>query len=123
MFDGATLTGWQADEHPESWKVVDGAIVGDGPTSHLFWMVRECDDCGFRAEVKLKPQRKLRHVSTQDVIVDGNHFIIKVNDKVVTDCTGPKNRYAKGYLALQQHNPGSIVQFRNLLMRPLAAGK
>src|ERR1022692_2161319 len=69
MFDGATLTGWQANEHPESWKVVDGAIVGDGPTSHLFWMVRECDDCGFRAEVKLKPQRKLRHVSTQDVIV------------------------------------------------------
>ena len=60
---------------------------------------------------------------TQDVIVQGNHFIIKINDKVVTDCTDQNNRYAKGYLALQQHNPGSIVQFRNLLMRPLAAGK
>ena len=38
MFDGATLTRWPANEHPESWKAVDGAIVGDGTTSHLFWM-------------------------------------------------------------------------------------
>ena len=51
MFD--SLEGWKANEHPESWKVVDGAIVGDGPASHLFWMVRECEDCKFRAEVKL----------------------------------------------------------------------
>ncbi|SPF47747.1 exported hypothetical protein [Candidatus Sulfopaludibacter sp. SbA4] len=35
MFDGKTLDGWKANEHPESWKVVDGAITGDGPASHL----------------------------------------------------------------------------------------
>ena len=28
MFDGKTLNGWKANEQPESWKVVDGAIVG-----------------------------------------------------------------------------------------------
>ena len=53
MFDGKTLDGWKANENPASWKVLDGAIVGNGPRSHLFWMVRECDDCEFRAEVKL----------------------------------------------------------------------
>ena len=53
MFDGKTLNGWRAGDNPESWKVVNGAIVGDGPRSHLFWMVRECENCEFRAEVKL----------------------------------------------------------------------
>jgi hypothetical protein len=165
MFDGKTLTGWKASQSPESWKVVDGAIVGDGPVSHLFWMVRECDNCEFRAEVKLNhsgnsgmyfrtafgpgfpkgyesqventspdPQKtgSLYGFSkitdqliqddtwwTQDIIARGNHIIIKVNDKVVTDFVDQKNTYTKGYLALQQHNPGSIVQYRNLMMRPL----
>jgi len=56
---------------------------------------------------------------TQHIIANGNHIVIKVNDKVVTDFVDQKNTYTKGYLALQQHNPGSIVQYRNLVMRPL----
>ena len=168
MFDGKTLDGWKANENPGSWKAIDGAIVGDGPRSHLFWMVRECEDCEFRAEVKLNhsgnsgmyfrtamgpgfpkgyeaqventspdPQKTgslygickvteqlIRDDTwwTQDVVVRGNHVVIKINDKVITDCTDPQNRYTKGYLALQQHNDGSVVQFRNLMMRPLPSG-
>jgi hypothetical protein len=167
MFDGKTLEGWKANQSPESWKVVDGAIVGDGAASHLFWMVRECENCEFRAEVKLNhsgnsgmyfrtafgpgfpkgyesqventspdPQKtgSLYGMSkvteqlipddtwwTQHIIADGNHIIIKINDKVVTDYVDQTNRYTKGYLALQQHNAGSIVQYRNLMMRPLPA--
>jgi hypothetical protein len=169
MFDGKTLDGWKANERPDSWKAVDGAIVGDGPASHLFWMVKECEDCEFRAEVKLNhsgnsgmyfrtamgpgfpkgyeaqventskdPQKtgSLYNICkvtdqliqddtwwTQHIIVKGNHVTIKVNDKVITDCDDPQSRYTKGYLALQQHNAGSIVQYRNLMMRPLPAGK
>ena len=169
MFDGKTLTGWKANEHPDSWKVVDGAITGDGPASHLFWMVRECENCEFKAEVKLNhsgnsgmyfrtafgpgfpkgyeaqvensspdPQKtgSLYNFSkvleqliqddtwwTQDVIANGNHIVIKVNGKTVVDFVDEKNTYQKGYLALQQHNPGSVVQFRNLMMRPLPAAK
>jgi hypothetical protein len=165
MFDGKTLDGWKANERPESWKVVDGAIVGDGPASHLFWMARECENCEFRAEVKLNhsgnsgmyfrtafgpgfpkgyeaqventspdPQKTgslygMSRVTeqliaddtwwTQDIIANGNHIVIKVNDKVVVDYVDQKNTYTKGYLALQQHNPGSVVQYRNLMMRPL----
>jgi hypothetical protein len=165
MFDGKTLDGWKANERPESWKVVDGAIVGDGPASHLFWMKEECEDCEFRAEVKLNhsgnsgmyfrtafgpgfpkgyetqventspdPQKtgSLYGISkvldqlvqddtwwTQHIIAKGNHIIVKINGKTVTDTTDERNRYTKGYLALQQHNAGSIVQYRNLMMRHL----
>jgi hypothetical protein len=165
MFDGKTLDGWKANEHPESWKAADGAIVGDGPVSHLFWMTKECVNCEFYAEVKLNhsgnsgmyvraafgpgfpkgyeaqventspdPQKtgSLYGISkvteqliqddtwwTQQVIIQGNHVIIKVNGKTVTDTTDPQSRYAKGYLALQQHNQGSVVQYRNLMMKTL----
>jgi hypothetical protein len=167
MFDGKTLDGWKANENPGSWKVVDGAITGDGPASHLFWMTRECENCEFRAEVKLNhagnsgmyfrtafgpgfpkgyeaqventspdPQKtgSLYNFSrvteqlmpddtwwTQHIIADGNHIVIQVNDKTVVDTVEAKNTYTKGYLALQQHNAGSVVQFRNLMMRPLPA--
>ena len=54
---------------------------------------------------------------TQHVIVQGNHIIIKVNGKTVTDYVDKKNTHQKGYLALQQHDPGSRVRYRNLRMR------
>ena len=163
MFDGKTLDGWKANENPESWKVVDGAITGDGERSHLFWMTRECENCEFRAEVRLNhsgnsgmyvraawgpgfpkgyesqventspdPQKTgslygIAKVTeqlipddtwwTQDVIAQGDHIIIKVNGKTVVDTTD--SRYTKGYLVLQQHNKGSVVQYRKLMMRPL----
>jgi hypothetical protein len=169
MFDGKTLDGWKANEKPESWKVVDGAIVGDGPVSHLFWMGQECGNCEFRAEVKLNhsgnsgmyvraafgpgfpkgyetqventspdPQKTgslygIARVTeqliqddtwwTQHVIVQGNHIVIKINGKTVVDTVDERNRYTRGYLALQQHNQGSVVQYRNLMMRPLPDGK
>jgi hypothetical protein len=44
-----------------------------------------------------------------------------VNDKVVVDYVDEKNTYSKGLLALQQHNKGSVVEFRNLMMRSLPA--
>jgi len=56
---------------------------------------------------------------TQHIIADGNHIIIKVNDRVITDYTDAKNTYTKGYLALQQHDPGSTVYFKNLMYRRL----
>ncbi|MGE3309314.1 MAG: family 16 glycoside hydrolase [Limisphaerales bacterium] len=38
LFDGKTLAGWIANETPRSFQVVDGAIVCNGPRSHLFYM-------------------------------------------------------------------------------------
>ncbi len=38
LFDGATLNGWKASEHPESWKVKDGTLSCNGARSHLFYV-------------------------------------------------------------------------------------
>lgn len=38
LFDGESLKGWKANEHPENWKVEDGAIRAAGPRSHLFYV-------------------------------------------------------------------------------------
>lgn len=37
LFDGETLTGWEANENEDSWKIEEGAIVTSGPRSHLFY--------------------------------------------------------------------------------------
>ena len=56
---------------------------------------------------------------TQHVIAIGNRIIIKVNDKIVTDFVDDKNTFMSGHLALQQHNNGSVVMFRNLMVKRL----
>lgn len=37
LFDGTTLNGWRANEGTNCFNVVDGAIVCNGPRSHLFY--------------------------------------------------------------------------------------
>jgi hypothetical protein len=38
LFDGKTLDGWKASEHPGSFKVEKGTIVVNGPRAHLFYV-------------------------------------------------------------------------------------
>jgi hypothetical protein len=167
MFDGSSLDGWKANEHPESWTVKNGAITGDGPASHLFWMKEKCVNCEFKAEVKINhggnsgmyfrtafgpgfPKGYEAQVDNthsdpvrtgslynfvkvfeqlipddtwweQRIIVEGNHIQIFVNNKKTVDFTDEKNTFTDGYLALQQHNAGSVVEFKNLMMRHLPA--
>ncbi len=165
MFDGSTLDGWKANDHPESWTVKNGAITGDGPASHLFWMKAKCVNCEFKAEVRInhggnsgmyfrtafgpgfpkgyEAQVDNTHTDPvrtgslynfvkvfqqlipddtwweQHIIVEGNHIQIFVNDKKTVDFTDEKNTFTDGFLALQQHNAGSVVEFKNLMMRHL----
>jgi hypothetical protein len=56
---------------------------------------------------------------TQHIIAIGNRVIIKVNDKIVVDFIDEKKSFMEGHVALQQHNDGSIVQFRNVVVKPL----
>ncbi len=56
---------------------------------------------------------------TQHITVKGNHITISVDGKKVVDFVDEKNTYKKGYLALQQHDPGSVVMYRKLMARPL----
>jgi len=38
LFNGESLDGWKASEHPETFSVEDGKIVTDGPRAHLFYV-------------------------------------------------------------------------------------
>ena len=53
LFDGHSMEGWRPSEHKDSWKVEDGALVADGPRSHLFYNgpVRGADFKNFELEV------------------------------------------------------------------------
>ena len=128
-------------------------------------MVRECENCEFKADVKISdggnsgmyfrtafgpgfpkgyeaqvnsshkdPKRtgslyNFKNVLeqlvppetwfNQHIIAQGNHLVIKVNGKTAVDYVDEKNTYVKGYLALQQHNQGSVVMYKNLVTRPL----
>ena len=54
---------------------------------------------------------------TQRIRAVGQHIEIWVNDKKTVDYFDENNTHSKGYLALQQHDPGSSVFYRNLKMR------
>jgi 3-keto-disaccharide hydrolase len=58
---------------------------------------------------------------TEHVIAIGNHIIIKINDKIVTDFIDEKGTYMSGHVAFQQHNQGSVVMFRNPQVKRLPA--
>jgi hypothetical protein len=58
---------------------------------------------------------------TQEVIADGDHIVIKVNDKTVVDTKDKK--YTKGHFALQQHDPGTVVKFKKIEVIELPPSK
>lgn len=167
LFDGQRLTDWEASELPNNWTVEDGAIVGRGSRSHLFYKGAEFENFEFKAEVSLNhagnsgmyfrtafgtgwpkgyeaqvnnshgdPKRSGSLYNfvdvtetkvpddtwwTQHVICQGNHIVIKVNDKVVVDFVDDNNTHKTGYIAFQQHDPGSVVHYKNIMVKPLKA--
>ena len=56
---------------------------------------------------------------TQHVIAQGNHIIVKVNDKVVVDYVDEKNTYTKGHVVFQQHDPNSSVIIKDVMVKAL----
>lgn len=66
-----------------------------------------------------------------EIIVEGNHVVTKINDKVVADYTEdaealakekgiePERRIGEGTFALQAHDPGSTVLYRNIRVKRL----
>lgn len=60
LFDGKSLEGWKASEHPDTFSVQDGVIVVNGPRSHLYYVgpVENHDfkNFEFRADVMTRPK-------------------------------------------------------------------
>ena len=54
IFDGNSLHGWKASEHPESWKIENGAFVCHGERSHLFYVGEEKPFVNFEFQCDAK---------------------------------------------------------------------
>jgi hypothetical protein len=66
-----------------------------------------------------------------EIIVEGKHVVVKINDKVTADYTEdadalakekgmePGRRVGEGTFALQAHDPGSTVLYRNIKVKRL----
>ena len=59
LFDGRSLAGWKAAENPASFRVVEGAILAEGPRAHLFYTGPEdratYENFEFTTDVKSQP--------------------------------------------------------------------
>ena len=65
---------------------------------------------------------------TMTIKVEGQHIVIKLDDKTVVDYVEPadvkykghpERKIATGTFALQGHDPKSIVYFKNIMVKPL----
>ncbi len=66
---------------------------------------------------------------TEYVKVEGKRIIIKINDMVVVDYTEPENAkrddgqknrlLSSGTFALQGHDPGSVIFYKDIMVKPL----
>ncbi len=76
----------------------------------------------------LEPAAKDNEWYTQEIIVQGKQITLKVNGKTLVDYSEPKEQEAgkdferkigEGTFALQAHDPGSKVYFKNLMVKRL----
>ena len=67
---------------------------------------------------------------TEYIKVEGKRIIVKINDIVVVDYTEPEHPkrsegneqfrvLTEGTFALQAHDPGSVVFYKDIMVRPL----
>jgi len=182
LFNGENLEGWKINENPQTWRVEDGAIIANGPRSHLFYMgpVENHDfkNFEFKADVMTTPGSNSGiyiHTQYQDrgwptkgyevqinnsqpteprktgglyaikdveeapagdhvwftmhIIVQDKRIISKVDGKTLVDYIEPPSPQrtgewrdrllSSGTFALQGHDPGSKVYFKNIMVKPL----
>jgi len=181
LFDGKTLDGWKASDEPGTFRVEDGAIVVNGPRSHLFYVGPVHDhrftnfewkadvmtfpgansgmyfdteyqgsgwpSKGYEVQVNNSHTDPIRTGSlygvvyvlernvpdhvwfTQAIKVQGKRVVVTINGRVVVDYTEPDQPLrgegqadrliAPGTFALQGHDPGSKVLYKNIMVRVL----
>jgi Domain of Unknown Function (DUF1080) len=172
LFDGKTLTGWKASEHPATFTVADGAIVVFGDRAHLFYegtvnnhqfknfelkmnvmtfpgansgifihtvyQEEGWPSKGYEVQVNntqsdwrrtgsIYAVQDVKEVFVKDnewftehIIVQGKKITVKLNDKVINEYTeGENGRLTGGTIALQGHDPGSKVMYKDIMIKVL----
>ena len=87
LFDGHSLEGWRASENKNSWSVRSGALVADGPRSHLFYTgpVRRGDFRNFEAEAEVLTRAECNsgfyfHTRYQETDFPRKGFEVQINN-------------------------------------------
>ena len=104
LFDGRSLRGWHAGDNQDSWKVTDGQISADGPTSHLFYTgpVRGAMFRNFELEVEALARPAANsgvyfHTAFQEKGFPRKGFEIQINN-TATGAGGYRERKKTGSL-------------------------
>jgi hypothetical protein len=87
LFNGNSLEGWKAAEHPESVRVEGGAIVCEGPRAHLFYTGpvgnAQFRNFEFEAEVQTRPGSNsgvFFHTAYQETDWPSQGFEVQINN-------------------------------------------
>lgn len=87
LFDGRSLKGWKASESQHTFRVENGAILAQGPRSHLYYdgavMNHKFKNFEFRATVMTKPGANSGiyfHTKFQKNGYPDNGFEVQVNN-------------------------------------------
>ncbi len=112
LFDGKSLAGWKAAEHPDSIRLVDGMIYCNGPRAHLFYVgpdgKAEFENFELELEVKAMPGANSGvyfHATWQDA-----NWPRKSGFEVQVNNTQPP--FDRGYS--ENKRTGSLYGVRNL---------
>ena len=126
LFNGKDLTGWKANESPGTFTVQDGAIVAHGPRSHCFY-VGDFNHHSF-TNFELKVDVMTRPKANGGIYIL-TEYQVRINGKEAVNWTQPagwagtsdfpERRIGAGTIALQGHDPGSMVYYKNIQIRLL----
>ena len=92
LFDGKTLDGWKASEKPGTFRLEDGAIVANGPRSHLYYVgpVNGAKFKNFELKVDVMTRRNSNggiyfHTQYQEIGWPDRGFEVQVNNSYEKD--------------------------------------
>lgn len=114
LFDGRSLDGWKAADHPEAWTVKDGTLSCNGDRSHLFYVgpVQGAQFGDFEAEVEVFTHPGANsgvyfHATWQDTGWPSTGFEMQVNNNQPPFAGDTGNAYR------EHKKTGSLYGIRN----------
>src|SRR5262249_14140637 len=55
-----------------------------------------------------------------EVIAQGNHLVVKVDNKVMADCVDEKRAFSRGHVTLEAVHGATVVEFRKVEIKELS---
>lgn len=99
IWNGKTMDGWKINESPETWAIKDGALVCNGPRSHLFYVGDLAPFKNFELKVDVMAEANSNggiyfHTAYQDEGWPKQGFETQVNNTYVKDPRKTGSLYA-----------------------------